>query len=584
MMCGKSFDESTNGDQFDTLGHMIREYVSNDWIKTNERYRSNQKRQVYYLSIEFLLGRLLRHNLLNLGIEEVVEDGLKDLGIDLADIEEIETDAGLGNGGLGRLAACFLDSLASLNLPGHGCGIRYKHGLFEQKIVEGYQVELPELWLRHGQVWEIRKADLAIEVPFWGKVETKMENGRLVFRHVDAETITAVPYDVPVVGYHNKTVNTLRLWNAEPSPFPVHKNVLKYKRETESVSEFLYPDDTHDEGKILRLKQQYFLVSASLSSIVRTYLKNHEDLHDFHRQVCIHINDTHPVLAIPELMRILMDDGGIGWDEAWEITTHTISYTNHTTLSEALEKWPIRIFQPLLPRIYMIVNEINERFCRKLWNQYPGDWERIERMAIIAHDQVKMAHLALVGSFSVNGVAEIHTEILKKREMNDFYQVFPDKFNNKTNGITHRSWLLKSNPELANLITEAIGPSWVRHPENLSQLLDYRDDSAFLIQLDGIKQRNKQKLAKHIQAQTGIVIDPSSIFDVQVKRLHAYKRQLLNVLHIMHIYNRMKEDPQYLFPPRTFIFGAKASPGYYYAKKIIKLINTVAEKVNKDPR
>jgi glycogen phosphorylase len=583
MMCGKSFDESTNGDQFDTLGHMIREYASKDWIQTNERYRSNQKRQVYYLSIEFLLGRLLRHNLLNLGLEEVVEDGLKDLGIDLADIEEIETDAGLGNGGLGRLAACFLDSLASLDLPGHGCGIRYKHGLFEQKIIEGYQVELPELWLRHGQVWEIRKADLAIEVPFWGKVETKMEDDCLVFRHVDAETIMAVPYDVPVVGYQNKTVNTLRLWNAEPSPFPVHKNVLKYKRETESVSEFLYPDDTHDEGKILRLKQQYFLVSASLSSIVRTYLKNHEDLHDFHRQVSIHINDTHPVLAIPELMRILMDVGGIGWDEAWEITTHTISYTNHTTLSEALEKWPIRIFQPLLPRIYMIVNEINERFCRKLWNQYPGDWERIERMAIIAHDQVKMAHLALVGSFSVNGVAEIHTEILKKREMNDFYQVFPYKFNNKTNGITHRRWLLKSNPELANLITEAIGPSWVRHPEKLSQLLDYRDDSAFLIQLDGIKQSNKQRLAQHIQAQTGIVIDPSSIFDVQVKRLHAYKRQLLNVLHIMHIYNRMKEDPQYVFPPRTFIFGAKASPGYYYAKKIIKLINTVAEKVNKDP-
>ena len=324
-------------------------------------------------------------------------------------------------------------------------------------------------------------------------------------------------------------------------------------------------------------------MSASLSSIVRSYLKSHEDLHDFHRHISIHINDTHPVLAIPELMRILMDVGGIGWDEAWEITTHTISYTNHTTLSEALEKWPIRIFQPLLPRIYMIVNEINERFCRKLWNQYPGDWERIERMAIIAHDQVKMAHLALVGSYSVNGVAEIHTEILKKREMNDFYQVFPYKFNNKTNGITHRRWLLKSNPELANLITEAIGPSWVRQPENLSQLLDYRDDSAFLIQLDGIKQRNKQKLAQHIQAQTGIVIDPSSIFDVQVKRLHAYKRQLLNVLHIMHIYNRMKEDPQFLFPPRTFIFGAKASPGYYYAKKIIKLINTVAEKVNKDP-
>jgi len=583
MMCGKSFAESTKEDQFDTLGHMIREYVSKDWINTNERYRAADERQVYYLSIEFLLGRLLRHNLMNLGIEELVEEGLHDLGIDLKQIEDVESDAGLGNGGLGRLAACFLDSLASLNFPGHGCGIRYKHGLFEQKIIEGFQVELPELWLRHGQVWEVRKADLAIEVPFWGNVKVLEENGRLVFQHTNAEKISAVPYDIPVAGFKNETVNTLRLWNAEPSPFPFHKDILKYKRETESVSEFLYPDDTHDEGKILRLKQQYFLVCASISSIVRGYLKKHDSLHDFHHHVCIHINDTHPVLAIPELMRILMDVGGLGWDEAWDITTRTISYTNHTTLSEALETWPIRIFQPLLPRIYMIVNEINERFCQKLWQLFPGDWKRIERMAIIAHDQVKMAHLALVGSYSVNGVAALHTEILKKREMKDFYQIFPEKFNNKTNGITHRRWLLKSNPMLADLITEAIGSSWVRQPEELSRLLEYQNDSVFLTQLDEIKKHNKQKLASRIQAQTGILIDSSTIFDVQVKRLHAYKRQLLNVLHIMHIYNRIKEDPQYLFYPRTFIFGAKASPGYYYAKKIIKLINTVAEKVNNDP-
>ncbi|WP_338449205.1 glycogen/starch/alpha-glucan phosphorylase [Niallia oryzisoli] len=583
MMCGKSFADSTKDDQFDTLGHMIREYVSKDWIQTNERYRSSDERQVYYLSIEFLLGRLLRHNLMNLGIEELVDEGLHDLGIDLKQIEEVESDAGLGNGGLGRLAACFLDSLASLNLPGHGCGIRYKHGLFEQKIIEGYQVELPELWLRHGQVWEVRKADLAIEVPFWGDVKVVEENGRLVFQHTDAEKISAVPYDIPVVGYDNQTVNTLRLWSAEPSPFPFHKDILKYKRETESVSEFLYPDDTHDEGKILRLKQQYFLVSASISSIVRGYLKKHDNLKDLHHHVCIHINDTHPVLAIPELMRILMDVGGLGWDEAWGITTQTISYTNHTTLSEALETWPIRIFQPLLPRIYMIVNEINERFCQKLWQLFPGDWKRIERMAIIAHDQVKMAHLALVGSYSVNGVAALHTEILKKREMNDFYQIFPEKFNNKTNGITHRRWLLKSNPLLANLITDAIGPAWVKQPEQLVRLHEFQHDSIFLTQLDEIKRQNKQKLANRIQAQTGIFIDPSTIFDVQVKRLHAYKRQLLNVLHIMHIYNRIKEDPQYVFHPRTFIFGAKASPGYYYAKKIIKLINTVAEKVNNDP-
>ena len=452
MMCGKSFAESSKDDQFDTLGHMIREHVSKNWICTNERYRSKNGKQVYYLSIEFLLGRLLRNNLMNLGIEEIVEEGFKELGIDLNEIEEIESDAGLGNGGLGRLAACFLDSLASTGLPGHGFGIRYKHGLFEQKIVEGYQVELPEQWIRHGQVWEVRKVDLSIEVPFWGEVKSFEENGCLQFRHENAEKITAVPYDVPVIGYHNDTVNTLRLWNAEPSPFPVHQNVMKYKRDTEMVSEFLYPDDTNDEGKILRLKQQYFLVSASICSIVRSYIKSHRDLNEFHKHVCIHINDTHPVLAIPELMRILMDEGGMGWEEAWKVTTGAISYTNHTTLSEALEKWPIRIFQPLLPRIYMIIHEINERFCKQLWERYPGDWQRIERMAIIAHDQVKMAHLALVGSFSVNGVAALHTEILKMREMNDFYQIFPDKFNNKTNGITHRRWLLKANPNLASLI------------------------------------------------------------------------------------------------------------------------------------
>lgn len=583
MMCGKPFAESSTGDQFDTLGHMIREHVSKNWIQTNERYRSKNGKQVYYLSIEFLLGRLLRSNLMNLGIEEVVEEGLGELGINLYEIEEIESDAGLGNGGLGRLAACFLDSLASLCLPGHGYGIRYKHGLFEQKIVEGYQVELPELWLRHGQVWEVRKADLSVEVPFWGTIKTVEEDGRLLFRHEDAEKITAVPYDVPVIGYHNETVNTLRLWSAEPSPFPVHKNVLKYKRETEMVSEFLYPDDTNDEGKILRLKQQYFLVSASICSIVRSYIKNHKNLKEFHHHVCIHINDTHPVLAIPELMRILMDEGGLGWDEAWQVTTGCISYTNHTTLSEALEKWPIRIFQPLLPRIYMIVNEINERFCSHLWEKYPGDWDRIERMALIAHDQVKMAHLALVGSFSVNGVAEIHTEILKNREMNDFYQIFPEKFNNKTNGITHRRWLLKSNPDLSALITEAVGSEWIQEPERLQRLLSYHEDPVFLAKLKEIKQRNKEKLANRIKAQTGMIIDPTSIFDVQVKRLHAYKRQLLNVLHIMHLYNCIKDDHHYIIHPRTFIFGAKASPGYYYAKKIIKLINTVAEKVNHDP-
>lgn len=583
MVCGKSFTESSARDHYQTLGIMIREFVSHDWIKTNERYLAAKGKQVYYLSIEYLLGKLLRQNLINLGIEETVQAGLNDLGIDLSNLEDLESDAGLGNGGLGRLAACFLDSLASLNLPGHGHGIRYKHGLFEQKIVDGFQVELPEQWLRSGNVWEVRKADLAVKIPFWGKVEGKTENGRLVFQHLHAETVTAVPHDMPVIGFNSETVNTLRLWNAEPSQFPIHQDILKYKRETESVSEFLYPDDTHDEGKILRLKQQYFLVSASLQSIIKTYRKQYGHLEEFHQHVCIHINDTHPVLAIPELMRILIDEEGLDWDKAWYITKHTISYTNHTTLSEALEKWPIRIFQPLLPRIYMIVEEINERFCQELWDQHPGDWDKIAKLAIIAEGYVKMAPLAIVGSFSVNGVAKLHTEILKNREMNDFYQLFPEKFNNKTNGIAHRRWLLKANPDLSALITDSIGSSWMNSPNELIQLLKYQDDSSFKEQLLKIKRENKQKLAEVIQSKNGIVVDSSAIFDVHVKRLHAYKRQLLKVLHIMYLYNRIKEDSSFSMVPRVFIFGAKASPGYYYAKKIIKLINTVAEKVNHDP-
>lgn len=584
MLCGKSFTESTMADYYQTLGHLIRESVSPDWITTNEQYKAVRGKQVYYLSIEYLLGKLLRQNLINLGVEEIVQSGLQELGIDLGELEELEPDAGLGNGGLGRLAACFLDSLASLNLPGHGQGIRYKHGLFEQKIVNGYQVELPEQWLRGGNVWEVRKADLAVSIPFWGKVEVVMEDGRLVFHHMNAENVTAVPYDMPVVGFETGTVNTLRLWNAEPAQFPFHKDILKYKRETEAISEFLYPDDRHDEGKILRLKQQYFLVSASIQSILRSFRKRNRNLGQLHEHICIHINDTHPVLAIPELMRILLDEEGMEWELAWNITKNTISYTNHTTLSEALEKWPVHIFRPLLPRIYMIVEEINERFCRDLWNETPGDWDRISKLAIIADQYVKMAHLAIVGSFSVNGVARLHTEILKEREMKNFFRLFPEKFNNKTNGIAHRRWLLKANPKLSALITETIGGSWTNSPHELIHLQNSQDDSSFLAQLSVIKRENKQRLAEIIQQQMGIGVDPGAIFDVQVKRLHAYKRQLLNVLHIMHLYNRMKEDSSYKMVPRVFIFGAKASPGYYYAKKIIKLINAVADKVNHDPK
>jgi len=580
---GKNLNNTTLREQYQTLGNMVREYISQKWISTNEIYRCHNQKQVYYLSIEFLLGKLLGQNLLNLGIFEIVSEGLSDLGINLSDLEEIEEDAGLGNGGLGRLAACFLDSLASLHLPGHGMGIRYKHGLFDQKIVEGYQVELPEQWLKHGNVWEVRKSDESKEVCYWGKVEASYENNRLVFRHIDAEKIIAIPYDVPIPGYQSDMVNTLRLWSAEPISNPPHHDVLTYKRNTEAVSEFLYPDDTHDEGKILRLKQQYFLVSASLQSIVSSYKKINKSLKQMHHHVAIHINDTHPVLAIPELMRILMDIEGFGWDEAWEITTNTISYTNHTTLAEALEKWPIHIFKPLLPRIYMIVEEINERFCRDLWERFPGDWGRIEQMAIIAHGVVKMAHLAIVGSHSVNGVAKIHSEILKKREMKQFYEVFPDKFNNKTNGITHRRWLLKANPELSRLILDAIGSDWVYNPEQLIELKRHAYDPVLKKKFAEVKQLRKEILAKIIYKQNGIKVDEQSIFDVQVKRLHEYKRQLLNVLHIMYLYNRLKEDSSFTIYPRTFIFGAKASPGYYFAKKIIKLINSLADKVNNDP-
>ncbi|MEM1502462.1 glycogen/starch/alpha-glucan phosphorylase [Domibacillus sp. 8LH] len=577
-----SFQDSTRSQQFVTLSSMVREYISSEWIETNERYRKSNK-QVYYLSIEFLLGRLLGQNLINLGLYEKLDSWLSDLNIPLHELEEIEPDAALGNGGLGRLAACFLDSLASLNLPGHGCGIRYKHGLFEQKMVDGFQMELPENWLRYGYVWEIRKSDLSVDVPFWGSVDVIERDGAMKFRHVDAEYVRAVPHDMPVVGYGGETINTLRLWSAEMSTMTPMHDVLKYKRETEAISEFLYPDDSNDEGKILRLKQQYFLVSASIRSILRRFLSTGGELKELHEHVAIHINDTHPVLAIPELMRLLLDEYQLSWEEAWNITEKTFAYTNHTTLSEALERWPIRLFKPLLPRIFMIVEEINERFCRSLWEKYPGDWSRIEKMAVIANGEVRMAHLAIAGSHSVNGVARLHTEILKNREMNDFYQFYPKKFNNKTNGITHRRWLLKANPELTSLLTEAIGDGFHKNAAELSKLAPYADDAAFQEKLWDVKMKRKEILAKRIFDQNGIQVDPSSIFDVQVKRLHAYKRQLLNVLHILSLYNRVKADSSYQIPPRTFVFGAKASPGYFYAKRIIKLIHSVADLVNNDP-
>lgn len=589
----KALDEASSIDFYNTLGTMIRSHVSKNWISTNKQYNQSGEKQVYYFSMEFLMGRLLQSNMLNLNILSVVNEGLEELGINFASISEEEHDAGLGNGGLGRLAACFLDSIASLQLPGHGCGIRYKYGLFEQKLIDGYQVELPDYWLKEDYVWEVRRSDRSVNVRFGGYVETKVVDGDILFDHKNYETVLAVPYDVPVVGFENKTVNTLRLWSAEPSinEKDFHSSnrenyykFLNYKRSIESISEFLYPDDSHFEGKKLRLKQQYFLVSAGLQSILNSYKrKSNKSLQDLHEKAIFHINDTHPALIVPELMRILIDDEGFGWDEAWEITTKTCAYTNHTTLVEALEKWPVSLFQELLPRIYMIVEEINERFCRELWEKYPGEYDRISDLAIIAHNQIRMAHLAIVGSFSVNGVAKLHTEILKQREMNNFYTVFPEKFNNKTNGITHRRWLMNSNPKLSSYITEAIGQRWIKQPRDLIGLVKYAKDASFQEKIAKVKLENKLILADYIKNKTGIIVDEHSIFDVQVKRLHAYKRQLLNVFHIMELYNLLRENPNIDMVPRTFIFGAKAAPSYTFAKKIIKLINTVANVVNNDP-
>lgn len=590
-MQGKCLEEAAPIDFYRALGGVGRDYISRNWVKTETYYRKKGVKQVYYFSMEFLVGRLLGSNLLNLGVLELCREVLRELGMELEELEELEPDAGLGNGGLGRLAACFLDSLASLELPGHGCGIRYKYGHFEQKIIHGYQVEVPDNWLREGNIWEFRRGDRAQVVRFGGIVRAETVNERLTFIHEDYDPVVAVPYDTPVIGYKNMTVNTLRLWNAETGGREFdfssyshldYQRAVAYKYNTEAISEILYPDDSNHQGRLLRLKQQYFLVSAGMQGIVASHKKRYGTLENFGDKVVIHVNDTHPVLAIPELMRILIDGEGMGWEQAWQITTGTISYTNHTILAEALEKWPVEMFKNLLPRIFLIVEEINQRFCLELWKLYPGDWDRIGRMAVIADGYVKMAHLAIVGSHSVNGVAKIHTEILKKKEMKNFYQVYPHKFNNKTNGITHRRWLLKANPDLAGLITNVIGNSWIKHPADLMALRRFAEDHSFQEKLAHIKHQNKLALAWLISEETGTLVDSSSIFDVQIKRLHGYKRQLLNALYIMHLYNRLLEDPDWDVIPRTFIFGAKAAPSYHQAKLTIKLINTIAQQVNND--
>ena len=588
---GKSIDEASNLEKYGTLARLVRDQISTYWYQTNKYYKHNGKiKEVYYFSIEFLLGRLLSSNLLNLGFDEIVEEGLAELGISLKDLVQEEEDAGLGSGGLGRLAADLLDSMASLNLPGHGCGIRYRYGLFEQKIEQGEQVEASDDWLKKGYPWENRRPDKAVEVRFGGKVRVNCVEGRTVFIHEEYESALAVPYDVPIVGYQNRLVNTLRLWSAEApeAEFDYYSfqrgdylKAVERKYSAESISQILYPDDSFYEGRKLRLKQQYFFVSAGLQSIVRRYKKSHATLHDFSEKVALHINDTHPALVIPELMRILLDEEGMGWDEAWEITTHTVSYTNHTILPEALEKWPIELFRQLLPRIFMIVEEINERFCRDLWKKGLS-MEKIREMAIIGDGYVRMAPLAIAGSYSVNGVAKIHSEILKQQVMRNFYEDNPLKFNNKTNGITHRRWLALANPQLKRLITETIGPSWLKHPADLINLLYFKADPPFQEKFARIKLENKSKVVEFVQEQYGWTLDPGSIFDIHIKRIHAYKRQLLNVLHIIYLYNRLLENPQLEITPRTFIFAGKAAPGYYLAKKTIKLINTLAEVINND--
>ena len=589
---GKTLEEAHEFELYYAISRAALDYAVEKWYNTKKTYAKKQVKQMYYFSAEFLMGRFMGNNLINLQINDVIRETLNELGVDINKIEDREMDAGLGNGGLGRLAACFLDSLATLALPGHGYGLRYKYGMFEQKIENGFQMEYPDDWTKYGDPWSIKRMDRVFEVKFGGQIEVhRDEFGKEYFKRVNTETVHAVAYDVPVIGYGNDTVNTLRLWEARsPEGFDLKLfNDQTYLQasakavQAEDISRVLYPNDTEKDGKQLRLKQQFFFTSASLQDIIRRYKSVFgNDFSKFADKVAIQLNDTHPVVAIPELMRIFLDKEKLGWDESWNICKNVFAYTNHTILSEALEKWDISLFQPLLPRAYQIIEEINRRFIAELQQKYPGDWERINKMSIIGNGQVRMAWLAIVGSHKVNGVAALHTEILKNSELKEWNELYPEKFLNKTNGITQRRWLLKANPELAALITELIGDKWITDLYELKKLEQYLDDDNVLRRIAEIKLHNKEKLAKYIKDTTGIEVNPHSIFDIQVKRLHEYKRQLLNVLHIMDLYNRLKENPYLDIEPRTFIFGAKSAAGYRRAKGIIKLINAVAEKVNND--
>ena len=588
----KTLEEATKEQVFQAVSYTVKDVIIDNWLETQNAYEEQDPKVLYYMSMEFLMGRALGNNLINLGAYGEVKEALDELGFDLNCIEDQEPDPALGNGGLGRLAACFLDSLATLNYCAYGCGIRYRYGMFKQKIEDGFQIEEPDNWLKNGYPFELRRPEYAKEVHFGGYVRVEYDHatGQNKFIHEGYQAVKAIPYDMPIVGYNNKVVNTLRIWDAEPIvDFELdsfdkgdYKKAVEQENLARNIVEVLYPNDNHYAGKELRLKQQYFFVSASIQAAIEKYKKNHSDIRKLYEKVCFQMNDTHPTVAVAELMRILVDEEGLGWDEAWEITTKCCAYTNHTIMSEALEKWPIELFSRLLPRVYQIIEEINRRFILDIQAKYPGNYEKIKKMAIIYDGQVKMAHLAIVAGFSVNGVARLHTEILKNQELHDFYEMMPQKFNNKTNGITQRRFLLHGNPLLAKWVTDHIGPDWITDLPQLKKLAVYADDEKALQEFMNIKYQNKVRLAKYILEHNGVEVDPHSIFDVQVKRLHEYKRQLLNILHVIYLYNQIKQHPEMDFYPRTFIFGAKASAGYHTAKKIIKLINSVADVVNND--
>ena len=587
----KTLTEASRQEIFQAVSYTVKDVIIDQWIATQHVLDRDDPKILYYMSMEFLMGRALGNNLINLTCYNEVKEALAEMGVDLNLIEDEEPDPALGNGGLGRLAACFMESLATLGYPAYGCGIRYHYGMFRQKIKDGFQIEEPDDWLKNGYPFELKRPEHSYEVKFGGYVSAKTdETGRTHFVHENYQSVMAIPYDMPIIGYNNNVVNTLMIWDAEPKQsFELdafdkgdYKKAVEQQNLARNLVEVLYPNDNHIAGKELRLKQQYFFVSASLQRAVDRFKKNHADISMLPEKVAIQMNDTHPTVAVAELMRILLDDEGLSWDEAWNITTRTCAYTNHTIMAEALEKWPIEIFSRLLPRIYQIVEEINRRFILKIKEEFPNDGDKIRKMAIIYDGQVKMAHLAIAASYSVNGVARLHTEILKKRELNDFYQMFPQKFNNKTNGITQRRFLMHGNPLLASWVTEHIGADWITNLSYMSKLAIYADDEKMQQEFMNIKYQNKLRLAKYIQQHNGVEVDPRSIFDVQVKRLHEYKRQLLNILHVMYLYNELKEHPDMEFIPRTFIFGAKAAAGYRNAKLTIKLINSVADVINND--